>query len=53
VLSLAGLPPPPPASSPSCSSSSPLDIVDLVNLDDRLAQNRLQEHLTNLWLDHL
>jgi NAD(P)H-flavin reductase len=37
-----------------CSwQDQPLDIVDLDNLDDRLGQNRLQEHLTNLWLDHL
>ncbi len=37
-----------------CSwQDQPVDIVDLDNLDDRLAQNRLQERLTNLWLDHL
>ena len=30
-----------------------LDAVDLDNLDARLAQNRLQERLTNLWLDYL
>jgi hypothetical protein len=37
-----------------CSwQDQPLDIVDLDNLDARLGQNRLQEHLTNLWLDHL
>ncbi len=37
-----------------CSwQDQPLDIVDLDNLDERLAQNRLQERLTNLWLDHL
>ncbi|HYM47675.1 MAG TPA: FAD-dependent oxidoreductase, partial [Burkholderiaceae bacterium] len=37
-----------------CSwQDQPLDIVDLENLDDRLGQNRLQEHLTNLWFDHL
>ncbi|OGI42928.1 MAG: pyridine nucleotide-disulfide oxidoreductase [Candidatus Muproteobacteria bacterium RBG_16_65_31] len=38
----------------SCSwQDQPLDIVDLDNLDERLSQNRLQEHLANLWLDHL
>ncbi|MEO5573198.1 MAG: FAD-dependent oxidoreductase, partial [Gammaproteobacteria bacterium] len=31
----------------------PLDWIDLDNLDARLAQNRLPEHLTNLWLDYL
>jgi len=37
-----------------CSwQDQPLEIVDLDNLDERLGQNRLQEHLTNLWLDHL
>jgi hypothetical protein len=37
-----------------CSwQDQPADIVDLDNLDGRLSQNRLQEHLTNLWLDHL
>lgn len=30
-----------------------LDLVDLDNLDARLGQNRLQEQLTNLWLDYL
>jgi NADPH-dependent glutamate synthase beta subunit-like oxidoreductase/NAD(P)H-flavin reductase len=38
----------------SCSwQDQPLDIVDLDNLDERLSQNRVQEHLTNQWLDHL
>jgi len=38
----------------SCSwQDQPLDIVDLDNLDERLSQNKVQEHLTNLWLDHL
>ena len=38
----------------SCSwQDQPLDIVDLDNLDERLLQNRVQERLTNLWLDHL
>jgi NADPH-dependent glutamate synthase beta subunit-like oxidoreductase/NAD(P)H-flavin reductase len=37
-----------------CSwQDQPLDIVDLDNLDERLAQNRLQERMTNLWLDYL
>ena len=37
-----------------CSwQDQPLDIVDLDNLDERLSQNRVQEHLANLWLDHL
>jgi NADPH-dependent glutamate synthase beta subunit-like oxidoreductase/NAD(P)H-flavin reductase len=38
----------------SCSwQDQPLDLVDLDNLDERLSQNRVQEYLTNLWLDHL
>lgn len=38
----------------SCSwQDQPLDIVDLDNLDERLVQNRVQERLTKLWLDHL
>ena len=37
-----------------CSwQDQPLDIVDLDNLDERLSQNRLQERLSNLWLDYL
>jgi hypothetical protein len=37
-----------------CSwQDQPLDIVDLDNLDERLSQNKVQERLTNLWLDHL
>jgi NADPH-dependent glutamate synthase beta subunit-like oxidoreductase/NAD(P)H-flavin reductase len=37
-----------------CSwQDQPLDIVDLDNLDERLSQNRVQEHLTNRWLDFL
>jgi NADPH-dependent glutamate synthase beta subunit-like oxidoreductase/NAD(P)H-flavin reductase len=37
-----------------CSwQDQPIDIVDLDSLDDRLVQNRMQERLTNLWLDHL
>ena len=30
-----------------------MDIVDLDNIDERQGQNRLQERLTNLWLDYL
>ncbi|MDQ2994690.1 MAG: pyridine nucleotide-disulfide oxidoreductase, partial [Pseudomonadota bacterium] len=38
----------------ACSwQDQPMDIVDFRNLDERLAQNRMQESLTNLWLDHL
>ncbi len=37
-----------------CSwQDQPVDIVDFDNLEARLGQNRLEEHLTNLWLDHL
>ena len=37
-----------------CSwQDQPIDIVDLDNLEERLGQNRLQEHLTNLWLDRI
>lgn len=38
----------------ACSwQDQPLDIVDIDNLDERLSQNRLPEHLSNLWLDYL
>lgn len=38
----------------ACSwQDQPLDIVDIDNLEERLAQNRSQELLTNLWLDYL
>ncbi len=38
----------------ACSwQDQPLDIVDLDNLDERLSQNHVQEHLTGLWLGHL
>ena len=38
----------------ACSwQDEPMDIVDLDNLDERQAQNRLQERLTGLWLDYL
>jgi NADPH-dependent glutamate synthase beta subunit-like oxidoreductase/NAD(P)H-flavin reductase len=37
-----------------CSwQDQPLEIVDLDNLDARLSQNRLQEHLSGLWLDYV
>ncbi len=37
-----------------CSwQDQPIDMVDLDNLDERLSQNKLQERLTNLWLDYL
>ncbi len=38
----------------ACSwQDQPIDIVDLDNLQERLAQNRLQEHLTGQWLDYV
>jgi len=38
----------------SCSwQDQPIDIVDLNALDERLSQNRMQERLSNLWLDYL
>ncbi len=38
----------------ACSwQDEPMDIVDLDNIDERQGQNRLQERLTNLWLDYL
>ncbi|MDH5649681.1 MAG: pyridine nucleotide-disulfide oxidoreductase, partial [Gammaproteobacteria bacterium] len=38
----------------ACSwQDEPIDMVDLDALDDRLKQNHLQEHLTNLWLSYL
>jgi hypothetical protein len=37
-----------------CSwQDQPIDIVDLDNVDARLGQNRLQEHLANVWMEHL
>ncbi|MBI3897358.1 MAG: FAD-dependent oxidoreductase [Gammaproteobacteria bacterium] len=37
-----------------CSwQDQPIEMVDLDNLDERLGQNRLQETLTDLWLEHL
>ncbi len=38
----------------ACSwQDQPLDMPDYDSLQERLAQNRLSEHLTNLWLDYL
>ncbi len=38
----------------ACSwHNQPIEIVDWDNLDERLAQNRLQEHLANKWLDYV
>jgi hypothetical protein len=38
----------------SCAGQDqPLDWVDLDHLDARLAQNKLQEHITGAWLDYL
>ncbi|HVY53397.1 MAG TPA: hypothetical protein VHA13_02640, partial [Gammaproteobacteria bacterium] len=38
----------------SCSwPDQPLEIIDTEHLDMRATQNRLQEHLSNLWIDYL
>jgi NAD(P)H-flavin reductase len=38
----------------ACSwQMQPMDMIDLPNLDERLAQNRMQEYLGNLWLDYV
>ena len=38
----------------TCSwQDQPLDMPDYDSLQERLAQNRLAEHLSNLWLEHL
>jgi NADPH-dependent glutamate synthase beta subunit-like oxidoreductase/NAD(P)H-flavin reductase len=38
----------------ACSwQDQPLEMIDCVNLDERLSQNRLQEKISELWLDHL
>jgi hypothetical protein len=38
----------------ACSwQDQPLDMPDYDSLQERLAQNRLSEHLSNLWLEHL
>lgn len=38
----------------ACSwPDQPLEIIDFDNIDERLIQNRLQEKLSELWVDHL
>ncbi len=38
----------------ACSwHNQPIDMVDWDSLDERLGQNRLQEHLSNRWLDYV
>jgi hypothetical protein len=38
----------------ACSwQDQPIDMPDYDSLQERLAQNRLSEHLTGLWLEHL
>jgi NADPH-dependent glutamate synthase beta subunit-like oxidoreductase/NAD(P)H-flavin reductase len=38
----------------ACSwQDQPLELPDYDSLQERLAQNRLSEHLTNLWMEHL
>lgn len=38
----------------ACSwPDQPLELIDFDNLDERRAQNRLQEHISNLWVDYL
>lgn len=38
----------------ACSwHNQPIEMVDWDSLDERLAQNRLQEHLSNKWLDYV
>lgn len=38
----------------ACSwHDEPFEMVDIDNLDERLSQNRMQETLSNLWLDYL
>ena len=38
----------------ACSwQHQPMEIVDIDNLSDRLGQNKMQETLTNLWLDYI
>lgn len=38
----------------ACSwPDQPLELIDFDNIDERLIQNRLQEHLNSLWVDHL
>jgi NADPH-dependent glutamate synthase beta subunit-like oxidoreductase/NAD(P)H-flavin reductase len=38
----------------ACSwPDQPLELIDFSNIDDRLIQNRVQEQLSNLWIDYL
>ncbi len=38
----------------ACSwPDQPLELIDFDNIDDRLVQNRLQEHISRLWVDYL
>ena len=38
----------------ACSwHQQPIDIIDIHNLGERATQNRLQERLSQLWLDHI
>lgn len=38
----------------ACSwPEQPLELIDFDNIDDRQSQNRLQEHLTRMWVDYL
>ncbi len=38
----------------ACSwPDQPLELIDFDNIEERQIQNRLQEHLSNLWVDHL
>lgn len=38
----------------ACSwPDQPLEMIDFDNIDERHMQNRLQEYLSNLWVDHL
>ncbi len=38
----------------TCSwQDQPLEIIDINHIDARQQQNRLQEHISNLWIDHI
>jgi hypothetical protein len=38
----------------ACSwQNQPLEIIDIDHIDARQSQNRLLEHLNNLWIDHV
>jgi NADPH-dependent glutamate synthase beta subunit-like oxidoreductase/NAD(P)H-flavin reductase len=38
----------------ACSwQDQPLELIDYDNITERLRQNKLQEHMSNLWLDHI